>query len=301
MAIFPSRTLGWWLRRLGLVTILTLTLLRFLPLIGHSYAIIMKLIYANLDCSLHIETLHFWTFLSASFIKFLLFSLIYWWTLIVCKDHQRWRSSLARSAIFYSDLTVSILGVTGWKLPSFRHLLLEVMKKVIPDFKEVLTISSDLAIASVGTVLTTSLYREKPHRSSSLRELWKIAGRQNDSGCQGRSASTSRKPLSRDIDNPMELYAYSASDCQVLKEPGIPCEALVHTRPRVCMMGVDNIDTSKTPCRSRRFLILCSCLLGRSLLTLYYSSHHSSKVYYSQQSSTIVAQLPHLAAAGLDP
>jgi len=40
-------------------------------------------------------------------------------------------------------------------------------------------------------------------------------------GCRKTSTSTSRKPLSRDTDNPIELYAWSVSQIQVAKEPGM--------------------------------------------------------------------------------
>ena len=134
--IFPGvnlRHCGWWWRKLGPVVIFTLTLLRFLPLIEYSHASIVEFAYTNPKCSLHKDTLHFWTVFNASFLEFLLFNLIYWWTLMECKDHQKWRSGLAGSCIIGSAVVLAALMslATGWKLPWIRHLLLEVMKKVI--------------------------------------------------------------------------------------------------------------------------------------------------------------------------
>ena len=129
---------GWWWRKLGPVAILTFTLLKFLPFIEYSHASIVELAYANLNCILHKETLHFWTVFSASFLEFLLFSLIYWWTLINSKDHRKWRSGLAGSSILCSTVVLAALvsSGTGWKLPWVRHLLLEVIGKVISRLKE---------------------------------------------------------------------------------------------------------------------------------------------------------------------
>ncbi len=129
---------GWWWRKLGPVAILTLTLLKFLPFIEYSHASIVELAYANPNRSLHKETLHFWTVFSASFLEFLLFSLIYWGTLIDSKDHRKWRSGLAGSSILCSAVVLAALisSVTGWRLPWIRQLLLEVMEKVISRLKE---------------------------------------------------------------------------------------------------------------------------------------------------------------------
>ena len=98
----------------------------------------MEFTYTDPNCSLHKEALHFWTVFNASFLEFLLFSLIYWLTLIDSKDHRKWRSGLTRSCILCSAVVLAALIslVTGWKLPWIRHLLLEVMKKVISRLKE---------------------------------------------------------------------------------------------------------------------------------------------------------------------
>jgi len=132
------RHLGWWWRKIGPVAILTLTLLKFLPFIGYSHASIVQLAYANSNCSLRKDALHFWTVFSASFLEFLLLSLIYWWTLIDSKDHRKWRSGLAGSSILCSAVVLAALisSATGWKLPWIRLLLLEVMEKEISRLKE---------------------------------------------------------------------------------------------------------------------------------------------------------------------
>ena len=130
--------LGWWWRKLSPVAIPILTLLKFLPFIEYSHASIVGLAYANPNCSLHNEILHFWTVFSASFLEFLLFSLIYWWTLIDSKNHRKWRSGLAGNSIICSAVVLGALIslVMGWKLPWIRHLLLKVMEKVISRLEE---------------------------------------------------------------------------------------------------------------------------------------------------------------------
>ncbi len=132
------RHIGWWWRKLGPIAILTLTLLKFLPFIGYSHASIVELAYANPNCSLRKDALHFWTVFSASFVEFLLFSCMYWWTLISSKDHRKWRSGLAGSSILCSAVVLAALisSATGWRLPWIRPLLLEVMEKVISRLKE---------------------------------------------------------------------------------------------------------------------------------------------------------------------
>jgi len=61
-------------------------------------------------------------------------------------------------------------------------------------------------------------------------------------GYRRTSTSTSRKPLSRDTDNSLELYAFSISQVQATaKEQGILTGTTVHTHPSGCTMkGVDN-------------------------------------------------------------
>lgn len=132
------RHLGWRWRKLGLVAIIALTLLKFLPFVGYSRVSIVKFAYANRNCSLHKEALHIWTVFSANFLEFLLFSLIYWSILIDSKDHRKWRSGLAGSSILCSVVVLGTLisSVTGWKLPRIRYRLREVMEKVISLLEE---------------------------------------------------------------------------------------------------------------------------------------------------------------------
>ena len=133
-----SHHLGWWWRKLGPVAIIALTLLKFLPFIGYSYASIVELTNANRNRSLQKEALQIWTLFSATFLEFLLFSLIYWSTLIDSKDYRKWRSGLTGSSILCSAVVLAALisSVTGWKLPWIRYLLLEVMEKVISLLEE---------------------------------------------------------------------------------------------------------------------------------------------------------------------
>jgi hypothetical protein len=130
--------LGWWWRKLGPIAIFSLTLLKFLPFIGYSHVSILEIVFSDPNCSLHKETLHFWTVFSASFLEFLLFSSMYWWTLISSKHHRKWISGLAGSSILCSAVVLMtvISLVTGWKLPWIRSLLLEVMEKLISRLEE---------------------------------------------------------------------------------------------------------------------------------------------------------------------
>jgi len=50
----------------------------------------------------------------------------------------------------------------------------------------------------------------------------------HDTGCRRTSTSTSRKSLSRDTDNPIELYAWSVSQTQVAKEPEMLEGKMIH-------------------------------------------------------------------------
>lgn len=173
------RHFGWWWRKLGPVAILILTLLKFLPFIGYSCASIVELAYANSDCSLRENALHFWTVFSASFLEFLLLSLIYWWTLIVSKDHRKWRSGLVGSSILCSAVVLAALisSAVGWKLPWIRPLLLEVTKKA-HDCKRALTINTDLATAYLDTNFATlRLHRKQPYSSGSHQGSWRSTGR----------------------------------------------------------------------------------------------------------------------------
>ena len=123
------------LHKLGPFAVLTLVFLRFLPFIRYSHTNIMKVAYTNSNCSLHQETLHFWTIFNASFFEFLLFSIIYWWTFIAfnLENHQKWRSDLTGRAIlcFIVVLTALIFLRTGWKLSWIYDLLFKIMQKVI--------------------------------------------------------------------------------------------------------------------------------------------------------------------------
>jgi len=65
-------------------------------------------------------------------------------------------------------------------------------------------------------------------------------------GCRRTSTSTSRKPLSRDTDDPVELYALSISQIQAAKEQGILGGKIVYTHSSGCTMrGVDS-DSGET-------------------------------------------------------
>jgi len=48
-----------------------------------------------------------------------------------------------------------------------------------------------------------------------------VASNEHSTGSRGISTSSSRKPLSHDTDNPIELYAWSVSQIHVAKKPGM--------------------------------------------------------------------------------
>ena len=120
--------LGRFCRHIGPVAISTFLLLRFLPLIRYGRGIIGELMHSNLDRSMHNDALHFWTVFAANFSEFLLFSMVYWRTLLTIQNDRKRESSLAVSSICCSATTLSALAaiVTGRKLPRVRRLLLEV-------------------------------------------------------------------------------------------------------------------------------------------------------------------------------
>jgi len=232
---------GWWWRKLGPVAILTLTLLKFLPFIEYSHASIVELVYANLNCSLHKESLHFWTVLSASFLEFLLFSLIYWWTLIDSKDHRKWRSGLAGSSILCSAVVLAALisSVTGWKLSWIRHLLLEILLLLI-------SIQSSLRCVYIENTLTAQAPTKSRGRIPDEASNESVRILNHGTGYVKTSTSTSRKPLSRDTDDPVELYAWSALQIRTAKEQGIRGGKMVHTHSSDCTMGGVNTDSGET-------------------------------------------------------
>lgn len=129
---FTYPLFGWWWRRnLGPVAILALTLSKVLPLIKYSHASIVEPVRASPDCSLHQKALLFWTFFGACLSEFLLFSLIYWRTLIHAQSPRRWRSGLAGNAILCSAVALVALVslVIGWKWLWMRRLLVVVNDK----------------------------------------------------------------------------------------------------------------------------------------------------------------------------
>ena len=74
------------------------------------------------------EALHFYAVFGASFLDFLLFSLVYLRTLIVLRNNQKWRSSLAEYFIRCSAVAIIVLisSIIGWRIFYVRRLLLDV-------------------------------------------------------------------------------------------------------------------------------------------------------------------------------
>lgn len=232
---------GWWWRKLGPVAILTLTLLKFLPFIEYSHASIVELAYANLNCNLHKETLHFWTVFSASFLEFLLFSLIYWWTLINSKDHRKWRSGLAGSSILCSTVVLAALvsSGTGWKLPWVRHLLLEILLLLV-------SIQFSLRCVYIENTLTGQVPTKSRERIPDEASNESVRILNHGTGCRKTSTSTSRKPLSRDKDDPVELYAWSVLQIQAATKQGIRGGKMNHTHASDCTMVGVSTDPGET-------------------------------------------------------
>ncbi|KAL6714256.1 hypothetical protein ACLMJK_007679 [Lecanora helva] len=196
---------GYWWHRLSPVAILTFTLVRFLPLI-----------------SLHKEALHFWTVFSVNFLEGLVFGLVYWVTFVKCKEKRKWRSGLARSCILCSAivLAISISLVAGCKLPWIRHLLLEIL---------LLLISIHFSLRSVYVEKTLTKRPERLPDEASDESLYILKH-----GTGSRNTSTSRKLLSRDTNDAIELYAFSISQHQVAGEQGIPGGKIDHSH---CTIG----------------------------------------------------------------
>ena len=64
-------------------------------------------------------------------------------------------------------------------------------------------------------------------------------------GYERTSTSTSRKPLSRDTDDPIELYALSVSQIQVAKEQGMLKGKMIHPDSGRCTMGGVSTDSGE--------------------------------------------------------
>ena len=78
--------------------------------------------------------------------------------------------------------------------------------------------------------------------------------------CRKTSTTTSRKPLSRDTNNSVELYAWS--QIQVAEEQGILEGKIVHAHSNGCMMGeelvlipvrLDSLTITQTLVESRSY------------------------------------------------
>ena len=82
----------------------------------------------------------------------------------------------------------------------------------------------------------------------------------NDIDRRKPSTSTSRKPLSQDIGNSMELYAWSISEIHVAKDQGMSKEEkIVYTRS--LYEGRGDIDSGKSWCATDREHPCCFTLL----------------------------------------
>jgi len=65
-------------------------------------------------------------------------------------------------------------------------------------------------------------------------------------GCRRTSTSTLRKPLSRDTDDPVELYALSVSQIQATKKQEILGEKIVYTHFSDCTIREVDSDFGET-------------------------------------------------------
>ena len=186
-------------------------------------------------CRVHQHALHFWTVLVASFLDFSFFSLVYWGLVIKLQMPITKRIKVGISAGFYSAAAASALGalVWGWKSPSFQALLFNVSDARSPSRKMVLTA---LQIFHLLIIMQFSIRRfcteeglatpaRKNYPESIPREpyceLKDISKRHTDIGIDRPStASTSKRALTGDSDDPKELYALSLSEIQLGKREG---------------------------------------------------------------------------------
>lgn len=157
---------------------------------------------------------------------------MYWWTLIDSKDRRKWRSGLAGSSILCSTVVLAALIslVTGWKLPWIRHLLLEILLLLT-------SIQSSFLYVYIEKTLTAQVSTKSRGRIPDEESDESVRILNHGTGCGKTSTFASRKPLSRDTDDPVELYAWSALQIQTVKEQEIRGGKMVHTHPSGCAMG----------------------------------------------------------------
>lgn len=147
--MFPKVSLhhfGWWWRKCGPIGTVFLILLKFLPLIGYSHASAVGPAYAEPDCSLHKDVLHFWTLFSAIIIEYLLFSVLYWWAFY--QNYPKWTAGRVAIPMSCSAavLVASVFLMMRRKLLSVQYLLLAVRKQ-LQDPKTFLTVMAELSLA----------------------------------------------------------------------------------------------------------------------------------------------------------
>lgn len=108
-------------------------LLTFILLIRYFYALFIMPAHIHTSCSLHDETLYFWTLFVACFLDFLFFTLTYWQINAVTKQGQRKSRGtrfLTASVKLCASVTIvaSASVICGWWSQRSRRLSFEVRK-----------------------------------------------------------------------------------------------------------------------------------------------------------------------------
>lgn len=176
------------------------------------------IISANLDCSLSNKTLQFHTVLGASFLDFLLFSVVYR-QIIINHSGGEPRSLLVRRYITSAIITVlaPIFLAVGWKVSEIERLLPTVsrhqgsrlMTVLIKGqiFLTLITLrSSARAIHNTGALVVQACKKVRKRKPNAVVRA--ATNGNDDLNCQSSSSmSTLRKPLTVVTDNPAESYS----------------------------------------------------------------------------------------------
>ena len=85
-------------------------------------------LHANFELSWQDEALHFYIIFSATFVDFLLFTLVHWQTLNFLHSRRKWQSSLMEcvTRCFMIAVLALMFLVIGWRVSEIRRLLLDV-------------------------------------------------------------------------------------------------------------------------------------------------------------------------------
>ena len=185
------------------------------------------------------------------------------------------RIKVGISAGFYSAAAASALGalVWGWKSPSFQALFFDINDTRSPSGNMVLIalqifhllIVIQFSIRRICTKegLTTPARKNNPESipPEPLSELKDVPKCYTDIGVERPStASTSKRALTGDSDDPKKLYAFSLSEIQLGKKEGKGAGGTIYTHSSIDRVDMkrevsSNSDETWTSCRTGELLL----------------------------------------------